>query len=173
MGRCADDSPHRVTSPLVVVCSTLVILCLSLCGIGVKAANLCDLLPPGQSCMDETGFELRTLQTIWDKYHAFGGSRPHLVGKLLKCSEEVCYGVHTTFCVSSFTFTSYLRTTGLNVLNFQMAQTSGLLWQRLTGNQCMTLLQPFPTSYQRSTMMIGCIHVIIGLPPSNITTLAW
>ena len=78
--RCADDSPHRVTSPLVVVCSTLVILCLSLCGIGVKAANLCDLLPPGQSCMDETGFELRTLQTIWDKYHAFGGSRPGTFG---------------------------------------------------------------------------------------------
>jgi len=37
-------------------------------------------LKPGQSMMDLTGFEARTLQHVWDKYSAFGGSAPGTFG---------------------------------------------------------------------------------------------
>jgi hypothetical protein len=54
------------------------LLCLS------AAVDLRQFLRPGSSCYDETGFELRTLQHIWDTYHAYRLSAPGTFGGQLE-----------------------------------------------------------------------------------------
>ena len=39
-----------------------------------SAVQLVEFLQPKQTCVSQTGFQLRTLQQIWDTYHNFGGS---------------------------------------------------------------------------------------------------
>ena len=71
------DNPHAAMGPLH--CLYLLIF-LSQIQPVVSPIHLASLLKPRQTCFDQTGFELATLQQIWDTYNNYGGSVPGTFG---------------------------------------------------------------------------------------------